>query len=129
MGKPVFGVVGSDGGEGLDRLQEGGLGACFGDAQESFDLVPHQFDGVQIRRVGGQKPGLRTGGGDQSEGGLIFVGPEIVQHDDVAGAQGRHEDFPHVGLEDLGVGRPFDGHAGARACRTTYRNQPVLPHN
>ena len=118
MGKPAFGVIGRDGGEGVgDRLQEGGLGACFGGAQESFDLAPHQFDGVQIRRVGGQKPGLRTDGGDQSEGGFVFMGPEIVQHDDVARAQGRHEDFPHVGLEDLGVGRPFDGHAGARAVQ------------
>lgn len=45
------------------------------------------------------------------------MGSEIIEDQHVAGPQHRQEDLPDLGLEDLGVGRPFDGHTGGGAIQ------------
>lgn len=60
-------------------------------------------------------PGLR----DQRDGLLILVGSEVVHDDDVARAQGRHQDGAHIRLEHGRVCGPFDDHADGA---------PVEPH-
>lgn len=116
MGKPVLGVVGSDRLQGLgDGLEEDVVWVGLGGAEERLHLAPHHLDGVEVWRVGGKETGLCACGRDERQCGLALVGPQVVQHDDVAGAQGGHEHFANVGLVHLGVGSPGAGYACARA--------------
>lgn len=89
------------------------MGAGLGLAEEGLHLAPHHFDGVQIGGVSGQEADLGPGFGNQCQRAVVFVGAEVVHDDDVSGSERRHQHFAHVGLEDLGVGRSLDGHAGA----------------
>ena len=43
-------------------------------AQQGFDLAPHLFNRIEVRGVCRQEEHLGTGLGDQSQGGVTFVG-------------------------------------------------------
>jgi len=112
------GVLGGDLVEGLaDGGQERVVGAGLGGAQKGFNLAPHQFDGVEVGRVGGQELDAGAGGADQREGLVVFVRAEVVHDHHIAGAQRWVEHFAHVGAEDVGVGGRLDGQAGGRAVQ------------
>lgn len=73
---------------------------------------------MEVRGVVGQKARLRAGLPDQREGQFVFVGPEVVEDNDAATPELRHEDYPYICLEDLDVGRSFDGYTRGGAVQT-----------
>jgi hypothetical protein len=58
------------------------------------------LDRVKVGRVGRQVAQLGSGGLDDLSYLRIFVGREIVHHDDIAGAQGGHQALPKILDED-----------------------------
>ncbi|HEY9153769.1 MAG TPA: hypothetical protein VIM69_01485 [Opitutaceae bacterium] len=76
-----------------------------GFAQEDLYRSPHHLDGIEGRGAGWQKALLRTGLPDQNH--------------DVVEPEHRQENLSDIGLEDLDVGRPFDGHARGGATKRT----------
>ncbi len=106
------GVLGGDATQCLaDGVEQIRGRAGFGGAQDGLDLAPHQFDGVQVGRIGGQELDARADGADQREGVVIFVRAEVVHDHHVAGAQRGAEDFADVGAENVGIGGRLDRHA------------------
>lgn len=106
------------------------MGAGLGFAEQSFDLAPHHFDGVEVGRIGRQEPDLRAHLPNEFEGLFVLVCAQVVEDDDVAGPQGRPQDFADVGLEDLRVGRPLDRHAGTgpiQPNRGDHRGRAPMP--
>ena len=75
-------------------------GACR--AEDRFQFRKHLFDRIEVRAVRGQEAkrgaGLRNGGLD---GGML-VDRQVVEHDDVARLQGRHQHLLDV-REKTGV--------------------------
>lgn len=51
---------------------------------------------------------------------------EIVHDDDVGHAQGREEDFAHIRMKDLGVGRSFDCHALMQTLVQSERTEEII---
>ena len=56
-----------------------------------------------VRRIGRQEPEPRTGGVDQLTDGCGLVAAEIVQDDDVAWLEHRHQLLLDIGAEALAV--------------------------
>src|SRR6266540_1608351 len=84
-------------------------------AEQRLQLAPRELDRIQVRRVRRQVQHASAGGVDEPADVGRLVGADVVEHDDVAGLQLAEEDALEEGLEDLGVGRAFDGHHGADA--------------
>ena len=60
MGKPIPGILGGDAPQSAsDGFDKCGLGPRLGAAQGGFELAPHLFDGIELRRVGWQEEGHR----------------------------------------------------------------------
>ena len=55
----------------------------------------------------------------------LLVGGEIVEHDDVARAQRRHEDLLDIGAERGGVDRPIEHGRRSQRCGTGRRDDGV----
>ena len=104
-----------------------------GRAQERFQFGEREFDGIQIRAVGRQKPQGRPRPGDRGVDLGLFVDGEVIEHDDIARAQGRDEHLLDVGekrrivhgaVKDGGGAQPLEserGHDGVRLPVTTGR--------
>jgi len=84
-----------------------------GFAQQSFDFAPHQFDGVEIWRISWEKPHMSSDAlyGFECFGALMCR--EIIHDHDVARTQRWQKDLFDVLMENLGVGRTLNRHAGA----------------
>jgi len=65
-------------------------------AQKRFQLRKCEFDRVEIGTVGRQKPDLGSRGLDRQTHDRLFVRGEVVQDDDIAGAQRGDEDLVDV---------------------------------
>ena len=99
---------------GVDCRDEGIEGSRLDPAQRRLDLAPHLLDGVEIRGIGGQEADVRPGGADELRDARGAVRQEVVEGDDVAGAQRRHERRLRVHEEHSRVRRPVHRHAGGR---------------
>ena len=62
-----------------------------------FELGEDLFDGIEVGAVGRQKDEVGAFVSDDGAGGLAFVAAEVVQNNDIAGREGRGEDFLDVG--------------------------------
>ena len=81
-----------------------------------FDLGEGQLDRVEVRRVGRQEEEASTGRLDGRAGGLALVRAQVVQDDDLTGAQAGGEEALGVGREDGAIDRPRDRQGGTDAC-------------
>ena len=61
----------------------------------------------------GEEADLGSGLGNERQRAVVFVGAQVVRDDDIPRPERRDQHFAHIGVEDLGVGRSFDGQAGA----------------
>jgi hypothetical protein len=75
---------------------------------QCFTLAKTCSMGLRSGEYGGRKRELGAGFDDGRADGRGAVAPEIVENDDVAGAQCRHEELLDVGTEDAAIDRPFD---------------------
>lgn len=113
-----------DGGEELERDpdQQRDLveGPRAGGAQERFELRKHELDRIEIGTVRGQE--LEPGAGRFDRGADLrwLMHGQVVEHDDIAGTQGRDEDLLDVGEKTHGVDRPIE-HAGGGELVPTER--------
>ena len=73
----------------------------FGAAQQRFDLAPHLFNRIEVRRVGGQEECFGTCGFDEFESRIAFVGSQIVHDDQIAGQQRKQEVYPAENHEPM----------------------------
>ena len=71
-----------------------------------LDLGEGLLDRVEVRRIRGQEPQVRTG--DGLAHGLALVAGEIVENDDVTGLQGRDPMLLDPGVEGAAVDRPVE---------------------
>ena len=68
----------------------------------------HLFDRVQVWAVGWQEHQPGPYGADGGSDSLAFMAAEIVEHDNIARLQGRHELLVYIGQEALRVDRTVE---------------------
>ncbi len=68
-----------------------------------FDLGEGLFDGIEVRRIGGQEPQPRVRLRDHVPDGFRFVASQIVHDDDVTRIQHGHELLAYIGTEALSI--------------------------
>lgn len=124
-------VLGCDALEGaVDGFNEKLVGSGLLAPQRGLDLAPHLFDGIEIGRVGGQELDARADGGDEVDGGLVFVGTEVVHDNDIAGAKHRQKHLANIGTKDFRIGCSFDGHRSRGPIQANggdHRRRPPVP--
>ena len=81
-----------DGDEAADLLVASGTGR----AQEGFQFGEGELDRVEVRAVGWQKPKVRAHSLDGGPDLGLLMGRQVVEHDDIAHAQGGHQDLLDV---------------------------------
>jgi hypothetical protein len=84
------------------------------------------FDRIEVGAVGRKKEELCAGGSDGTPDCLCFVAAEIVDDDNVAGFERRHEDLFDVSREALAVYRSIDDTGSrdliaAQSCQINVR--------
>jgi hypothetical protein len=78
----------------VEQVRPSGLdGARIGVAQQGFQLGEDPLDWVEIGRIARQKEQLGAGRSDRMANGPAFVAPQIVDDDDIAGAERCQELF------------------------------------
>ena len=85
-------------------------------AQKRLQFGERQFDRIQVRAVGREKSEERARLRDRRADFRLFVGGEIVEHDDIARAQRGHQDLFDVGAERDVVDRSIE-HGRGRQLR------------
>ena len=83
-------------------------GALLGVAHPVLDLGEGLLDRIEVRRVRRQEPQPRPGLADRSADGLALVAAEVVEDDEVAGPERRHQVLLDLGLEGALVDRPVE---------------------
>ena len=94
-------------------------------AQERLQLGKREFDRIEIGTVGRQEPEVRADGFDCDPNLGLFVSREIIEHDDIAGAQRRREDLLDVRQERRVVDRAIKDRRCHQAVETQRRNHGV----
>ena len=77
-------------------------------AEEGLQFGEGLFDRIEVGAVGRQKSQERSSLLNRRADLGLFVGGEIVEHDDVARSQRRHQDLLDVGVEGGGVDRSIE---------------------
>jgi hypothetical protein len=77
-------------------------------AQERLQFGEGEFDGIEVGTVRREKSQPRARLLNRHADGGLFVGGEIVEHDDIARAQRGHQHLLDVGAEGVGVHRPIE---------------------
>jgi hypothetical protein len=87
-----------------------------GGAHESLQFGKGHFDRIEIRTVGREEAEVCSGLLDRGAHVRVFVAGEVVEHDDIARPERRHQDLLHVGAERDGIHRTVEhrrgGHLG-----------------
>jgi len=110
---PAQGIVRRDRSYGLgDSRVESFSSTSLQAPQDSFDLGPAFFDGVEIGRIRGQIQQAGAGGLDFFLYGRCFVGAQVVQDHDLSRLQFRAQDLIEKSQKHIGIGRIFDRHGG-----------------
>ena len=77
-------------------------------AEERLQFGERLFDRIEVGAVGRQKSQPRSGLLNRRADLGLLVGGEIVEHDDIARSQRRHQDLLDVGAECGAVDRPIE---------------------
>ena len=103
---------------------------------ESLQLRKRQFNGIEVRTVGRQEAQLRAGLFDRDLHGGLFVHRQVVEDDDIARPQRRHEDLLDVcekrrivdrSIEDGGRRQSVDPQARDDGVRLPMAAGGVIP--
>ena len=97
-------------------------GARVGLAQQGLELGEDLLDRIEIGRVARQEEQLGAGAADQAARRLALVTAEIVHDDDIAGAEGRHQELLEISARAGAVDRAVDD-AGRGDAVVTQRRQ------
>ena len=89
-------------------------------AEERLQFGEGQFDRIEVGTVGREKSQPGAGLLNRHAYLGLLVGGEIVQHDDIAGTQRRHQDLLDVGAERHVVDRAVED-GGRRQLRGAQR--------
>lgn len=100
-------------------------GAGAGGPQQRLELGERLFDGIQIRTVGREESEVSADRFDGGAHGRLFVEREIVEHDDVAGPEGRHEHLFDIREEHGVIERPIEDRGGGQAFGRESRDHRV----
>ena len=101
-----------------------GSGSCR--SEERLELGERLFDRIEVGTVGRQKPDLRADGFNRGADLWLFVHHEVIEDDDIAGSERRHQDLFDVGekadivdraIEHRWGADPFDRQRGDHRCR------------
>ena len=82
-----------------------------GGAEERFQFGEGELDRIEVRTVRRQKPQLRADLFDRRLHRWLFVYDQVIEHDDVARPERRHQDLLDVGQKGGIVDRPIE-HSG-----------------
>lgn len=85
----------------------------------AFTLEKQHLDWVEVRRIGREEKKSGADGRHRIVDRLSFVTAEIVENDDIARPQRRHEEFSDIGAEQGAV----DGSVDEAGCGDTRRAQ------
>lgn len=94
-------------------------------AEERLQFGEGEFDGIEVGTVGRQKSQQRTGVLNRRPHLGLFVGGEIVEHDDIARAQRGHQHLLDVRAEGVIVHRPIE-HGRGRQARGPERRDDCV---
>ena len=109
LGEVVSALLRRDGrGDLADGVADGVDGSLAGFAQQVFELGEELFDGVEVGGVFRQEEQPGASRPDGAAHGAALMRAEIVEDDDVARPQGRHEHLLDIEPEALAVDRPVD---------------------
>ena len=104
------------GDEGGDLIEVAGTGG----SQERFQFGKREFNGIEVGTVRRQESELGAYGFDRGPHLRLFVHREVVEHDDVASMQRRHQHLLDVGQE----AQIIDGAVEHGRRTQTVRPQP-----
>ena len=88
-------------------------------AEEGFQFGERQLDGIEVGTVGRQESHLRAASFNRRSHLRLLVGGQVVEDDDIAGPQRRHEDLFDVREER----RTIDGAIEDRGCAEAIEPQ------
>lgn len=103
---------------------------------KGLEFRKRQFDGIEIRTVGRQEPESRAHAFDGRLDLRLFMAREIVEDDDVAGPQRRHQHLLDIGqkrgivdraVEHGGRGEAVDAQAGDHRVGLPMAAGRVIP--
>ena len=107
--------------EGRDVVE----GAWSRGAEERFQFRERHFDGIEIGTVGRQEPQPRADRLDGRPDLRLAMDGEVVEDDDVAGAERRHQDLLHVRQKTRVVDRPIEDGGRRQAIGPQRRDHRV----
>jgi hypothetical protein len=82
-------------------------------AEERLEFGKRLFDRIEVGTIGREKPDVRADGFDRSTDLELFVDDEVIEDDDIAGAERRHEDLFDVGKKAHIIDRAIEDRRGA----------------
>jgi hypothetical protein len=82
-------------------------------AEERLQFGERLFNRIEVGTVGRQKPDMRADGFNRGADLGLFVHHEVIEHDDIAASQGRHQDLFDVGEKAHIVDRTVEDRRGA----------------
>jgi hypothetical protein len=98
-------------------VPDGCNGPRVGLSEQGLEFGKDLLHRVDVGAAGRQEQRMRTGCADGSAHHKAFVAAAIIEHDDVAGRQCRHEDLDHPGEENGAIDRTVDdAGCGDAAC-------------
>jgi hypothetical protein len=100
-----------------------GPGTCGPD--ERFQFGEGQFDRIEIRTIGREELELGADRFDRRAHRRLFVDGEIVEHDDIAGAERRDQDLLDVREKRWIVDRSVEDGRGGEAVEAERRDDRV----
>jgi hypothetical protein len=91
-----------------DAFPGGFNSSLSGFTKQGFELGEDLLDGIEVRAVGWQEQELGACGTKGTADGFALVTAEIIDDDDIAGSQRRHQDLLDIGEEAAAIDRPID---------------------
>jgi len=94
-------------------------------AKKGFELREGQLNGVEVRAVGWQEPEMGARAREGRGHGGVLVHGEVIEDDDIAGPERRHEDLFDIGEKRGGIDRAVEDGGGAEAIHAESRDDRV----
>ena len=92
---------------------------------ERLQFGKGEFDGIEVRTVGRKKSEERARLCDRRAHFRLFMGGQIVEHNDIARSQRRHQDLLDVSAERSVVDRSIEHGRGRQRCWPECRDHGV----
>ena len=122
-------IAAFDGGEqverGGDQRADVIEGAGARGAEQGFEFGEGELDRIEVGTIGRQEPQRGAGGFDSVAHLRLFVDGEVVEDDDVAGVQRRHEHLLHVGAKTGVINRAIEDGRRRQAVEAQRRHDGV----